>query len=423
MSMPGSRGLYHRAIIESSSFTPNVAKTLLSAEGVFTNYTAILNCPSEGDAAVTCLNRHSTFALCEAVADLPECCDFSNIFIPWAPVVDGTELPLHPWEAAGGGVGADGQTLRLFVDDDLPILHGDVRDEGALFLESAPAQLSFPGLIARWSVNYGPDVVRNLTDIYLPAQSPDVFHSDFYFADSRALGDFWAICSAWRMSERQTALGRPVWEYNFEAVDPFSFHGTEIPFVFQDQIEKESNGGMEDARQLSIKIANYWANFAATGNPNQRESESVERQPLWPRFGATEGGSILTLDLEGTQAHATEGLLADRCNFWIPYLEVTMLECKVSFPCGNKPNTAGQLPTMEQREQEGRQRAQEMIFGKDIAELRRARVEGAQLEADANKFPNQTMIFRAFEGMAQTMADLMAHPDHTNRKFGGTQFI
>jgi hypothetical protein len=80
----------------------------------------------------------------------------------------------------------------------------------------------------------------------------------------------------------------------------------------------------------------------------------------------------------GLQAHATEGLLADRCDFWIPYLEATMLECKVSFPCGNKPNTASQLPTMEEREQEGRQRAQEMIFGKDIAELRRARVEGAQ---------------------------------------------
>jgi hypothetical protein len=67
------------------------------------------------------------------------------------------------------------------------------------------------------------------------------------------------------------------------------------------------------------------------------------------------------------------------------------------------------------------------------------------LAQEANKFPNQTMNFSAavreniqaskqgpdlgpnvgtpFEGMAQTMADLMAYPDYTNRKFGGTQFI
>jgi hypothetical protein len=38
------------------------------------------------------------------------------------------------------------------------------------------------------------------------------------------------------MRERQSALGRPVLEYQFQALDPFSFHGTEIPFVFQDQV-------------------------------------------------------------------------------------------------------------------------------------------------------------------------------------------
>jgi carboxylesterase type B len=56
----------------------------------------------------------------------------------------------------------------------------------------------------------------------------------------------------------------------------------------------------QSARQLSIKIANYWATFADTGNPNKL-GLPAERQPLWPRFDATEGGSVLTLDLDGTQ--------------------------------------------------------------------------------------------------------------------------
>jgi para-nitrobenzyl esterase len=337
--------LYHRAIIESGSFAPSMAKTLLSAELLFAKYTSVLNCPSEGDAAVDCLNRQSTTRLCLSLQYLPPCCDFTNIFLPWAPVVDGTELPLHPWEAVGGGMGTG-----LHVDDDLPVLHGTVRDEGSYYFETAPPNLNLPGLIARWSANFGPDVVDALKDIYLPTQSPDVFHSNFYFADSRTLGDFWATCSAWRTSHRQSTLSRPVWEYQFQAVDPYSFHGTEIPFVFQHQFSMER--GSEAARELSIKIANYWATFADTGDPNSVET------PLWPRFDATVegGGSLLTLDLKGTQGHQTSGLLTERCGFWIPYLEAVMRECKETFPCGNKRNIKDQVPiTLQERIQEGRE--------------------------------------------------------------------
>jgi carboxylesterase type B len=65
--------------------------------------------------------------------------------------------------------------------------------------------------------------------------------------------------------------------------------------LFSNQVEKPNFRGTEAARELSIKIANYWATFADTGNPNKFG------QPLLLHFDATEGGSLLTLDLKGAQ--------------------------------------------------------------------------------------------------------------------------
>uniref|UniRef100_A0A7S0RNP4 Carboxylic ester hydrolase n=1 Tax=Pyramimonas obovata TaxID=1411642 RepID=A0A7S0RNP4_9CHLO len=320
MSMPGSKGLYHRAIIESSSFSPSVSKTLESAEDLFARYTELLDCPSDGQEAVDCLLSKSAGELNEAAGELPACCDFFNIFLPWAPVVDGTELPLHPFEA----IETEG---ALQVDDDFPILQGNNRDEGSLPLQVQPHNLDLDGLEDDWAFNYGAAQLDALNALYLPTSSPAVFYSPFYFADSNALGDFWVGCPTERVARKQRALGnRPLYQYNFQALDPFSFHGTETFFVFQFVLQNQK--ASDAAKSLAVLTAKYWANFGANGDPN------ADGVPNWPRYDSSALGSTQIIDLEGNLSHPTDGVKREECDFWIPYEEDILAECKERFPCG-----------------------------------------------------------------------------------------
>eukprot|EP00976_Prorocentrum_cordatum_P104307 1193828-Prorocentrum_minimum.AAC.1 len=82
-------------------------------------------------------------------------------------------------------------------------------------------------------------------------------------------------CPTERTARKQRALvNRPLWQYNFQAVEPFSFHGTETIFVFQSILAAPHTSPA--AKALGVLLANYWADFGANGNPN---SESA---PDWP---------------------------------------------------------------------------------------------------------------------------------------------
>ena len=50
---------------------------------------------------------------------------------------------------------------------------------------------------------------------------------------------------------------------------PRAFHGSEVPFVFDNADESAYfTGGTDEARDLAYRVSEAWVRFARTGNPN-----------------------------------------------------------------------------------------------------------------------------------------------------------
>ena len=62
---------------------------------------------------------------------------------------------------------------------------------------------------------------------------------------------------------------------------PRAFHGSEVPFVFDNADESAYfTGGTAEARDLAHRVSEAWVQFARTGNPNHAGL------PQWSAAGA-----------------------------------------------------------------------------------------------------------------------------------------
>lgn len=114
---------------------------------------------------------------------------------------------------------------------------------------------------------------------------------------TRVANDVMFRCPASYVADRQTALGFPVWRYQFDVAklgspDPV-WHSSELSFVFDRKPE-----GADFGKWPPVQI--YWTNFAKTGNPNGAGL------PTWPAYGSqraylefTAAGPKPGQDLEG----------------------------------------------------------------------------------------------------------------------------
>jgi para-nitrobenzyl esterase len=69
---------------------------------------------------------------------------------------------------------------------------------------------------------------------------------------------------------------------------PRAFHGSEVPFVFDNtDLCSPMTGGAADARDLGARISAAWVAFARRGNPNH------SRLPRWPAVSATQTPTMM----------------------------------------------------------------------------------------------------------------------------------
>ena len=191
----------------------------------------------------------------------------------WAPTVDGSILPEHPFWTSAPAASAG-----------VPLIVGSTLTEfGIGFLNPDFEKLTIDELRDRIVKGHGPEHGPRILEAFRRG------HPD---ASPAKLFAIWFSSGARHAAVRQAALkaaqgGAPAYLYWFAWDSPVldgrlhSFHCSEMPFVFDntDRCDHMTGGGLE-ARALAARISSAWVQFARTGNPNHGGL------PPWPAFDA-----------------------------------------------------------------------------------------------------------------------------------------
>lgn len=295
----GSKGLFHRAIIQSGppSF---ILPTLVASQKQGQDLALKVGCDTAKDIAA-CLRTAKADDLLKA---LPIKSAF--IFgagVSWGPTIDNTVLSGQPMKL-----------VRAGTFNKVPLLLGSNKEEGTLFL--------FLGFVTKMTEAQYKALVPAIVGpvaaaLALPRYPVSAYTgTGFFSAPALAFSDMFTdmafICPSRMTAAALEKAGQPIYLYHFPvrpSSGALSFlgatHTAEIPFIFHTQ---GSFTAQEEA--LSQQMMGFWARFAAAGDPNKAGST------LWPKYTASTDSHLL-LDLT---VKAGSGLKKSQCDFWAPLL-------------------------------------------------------------------------------------------------------
>ncbi|WP_433331617.1 carboxylesterase/lipase family protein [Spirillospora sp. CA-294931] len=285
---PGSGGLFHRAIMQSSPCENAEHRTRESAEKYGAELASKLGC---GDAA--CLRRQKVADLLKAAGTVPGNPGFGRL----GPLFGDRVLPLHPKEAL-----ASGRFNRV------PVLFGTTRDEERLRV---------------WGIELGGK--KPLTRRAYRAHIKEAYGKNApavlaryrgYDSPSLALG---AVLTDHEWSRAAVDTGRafgkwvPTYSYEFaENTVPWfknlkrpsfpmgAFHTGELAYLLEPAFSESLDPAQ---RRLSHRMIGYWTSFARTGDPN---SGGAPAWKPWPSVQALASGPHGIKPTDFAKAHKYE---------------------------------------------------------------------------------------------------------------------
>lgn len=284
MVSPQSKGLFHRAILQSGACHLLTATPAAVMQAQTVALGAKLGCP-EGPGQLSCMRQKP--ALDVMRQSVPNGNEVNGVDLRWTPVQDGITLKGDPDQLV-----QQGKFHRV------PVIVGTTHDEGRLFVASeyhlanlAPVnEADLNAHIGRIASPYS-SLAARLRSTYT-AQA----YGTLDLAFSALLTDHYFACDAMRDAE---AFSRHVPTYNYEFTEPSAsnpdplmplgaFHGLELIYLFQNnQVMPESMDALSGAQlKLSEQMIRYWGRFAAMGHPN------AFLPPYWPRFKARQPSSL-----------------------------------------------------------------------------------------------------------------------------------
>jgi para-nitrobenzyl esterase len=266
LAMPGAKGLFHRAIIQSGSNLRAVAveDAVKSAQTLM----AKLNAKSADD-----LQKVPMEQLIQATN--------STQGLRLSPVLDGWSLPRDPFSPDAPSISAD-----------VPVLLGTVETEVTFFPTTPLDPIDDGGLLTRVKMAARTDdaQAKHLIDLYRRGR-PGVSNIDLALILESDLRFRPGVVTE---AELKAAQKAPVYMYYFTWRSPVregklkTFHTLEIPFVTENVDNATSMTGMgEDRYALADKMSAAWAAFARSGNPSHKGL------PAWPKFDTTQRATMI----------------------------------------------------------------------------------------------------------------------------------
>ncbi|MBV8335189.1 MAG: carboxylesterase/lipase family protein [Alphaproteobacteria bacterium] len=272
LAMQAARGLFHRAIIQSGAAirlstrerANALAEAVLKELGI-----AKTDCHKLQDVPVKTLIASLTPAR-EAVG--PSAWPLLDRY-DFGPVVDGADIPAHPFDPVAPG-----------ISDDVPLVIGNTKDEASLFLVGDDkvwnATLTETELKTRVARIAGADADRVIA-LYR-GRDPKASPAELLIAASTG-GNFW-IRSVMLAERKVTRNRAPVYFYAFNWATPIfdgrlkSHHAIDLPFTFDTVDAADTSAGMPGAQKLAAATSATWATFARNGNP---DNPAI---PHWPAY-------------------------------------------------------------------------------------------------------------------------------------------
>lgn len=271
LAMPGAKGLFHRAIIQSGSNLTGVTK----ANAVKSTETLMAKV---GAKSLADLQKLPMAQLIEATN--------TTRGLQTSPVVDGVTLPGGPFNPAAPAISAN-----------VPVLLGTTETEVTFFPNTPMDPIDDAQLLARAKAALpgATDAqAKDVIDVYRKGR-PGVSNIDVALileSDTRFLP------GVMTQAELKSAQAAPVYMYYFTWRTPVhdgklkSLHTLDIPFATANVQEAPSMTGTgKDRLPLEEKMSAAWASFARTGNPNHKGL------PTWPKFD-TKTRATMILDNE-----------------------------------------------------------------------------------------------------------------------------
>lgn len=278
---PLSKGLFHRAILQSPWLDPVIFRDLKqeTANGPAAEW--------DGEEQARKALAINDAADAEAIAKLRGLSEeevMEKLKQRWPVATDGWVFPIAPREIYANG-----------HQHDIPVIVGTNRDEGTMF---APRNRvgSMDQFKAAMTERFG-DNAHRIVQLYKPESSEEIGK-----ATVQLITDGWFIQPAREFARAMNRQDSPVWMYHF--TKPVwgwmgAAHAAEIGYVFGN-LEKPK---VDDAK-LSEAFMDYWVQFATTGNPN------LSGQAEWPAY-TTDGDQHLVMDVE---LKVKAGLRCEACD-------------------------------------------------------------------------------------------------------------
>ena len=277
MSMPGAKGLYHRAIIESGA----ILRLTTPEDAIHTTQLLLDELGLKPGQARELQNVPVARLLAANEAVSKKMALREPGMVANSPMVDGQALPSHPWDPAAPALSAG-----------IPLLIGYAHTEETLYDRPTPEKLKLDeaGLKERAAKQLGGDPDRVIAAFR--KAHPEATPWDLYIliATEHPRGAYTRELA----KRKAVQAGAPVFMYRFDWETPEggghmrSPHTIEIQFVFNNiKIAGPLISKMPEAYALADKASAAWVAFARTGNPN------TAKLPKWPAYSVKSRDTML----------------------------------------------------------------------------------------------------------------------------------